>query len=360
MAVESIKKARKPLATGFLSGDELFFVFNERKFFEEFIIHSRLGEDLIDFAWFNLDTIRVAFNDLWGRYLALKTHKNEYSFVAMGLWGSIEKHLGLNSYFTMYLLTFIDFLMESRIDTRVLTYGSEVKRFIKEGYFVEVETEEMYDLDKREFIDIFLACISERQVVLERTLDLILEDTNSDGRDTTMARLYRLENKDKYFRKYWHSRFESYIGVVSDKTGQLAHLTALETIDDMMRYELVHMILQEVKPKRCKCCGKLFLPDGRSDKLYCPRIMPGRERQCDEMGANQVAEEKRKTHPELWVYRQAYERLYKRVEMGYMERLDFADWDVQARKKRDACHAGEVALDEFVRWIDETSRQRKA
>jgi len=47
--------------------------------------------------------------------------------------------------------------------------------------------------------------------------------------------------------------------------------------------------------------------------------------------------EKRKKHPELQVYRQAYERLYKRVEMGqYMEQPDFTVWDIVAREKRDA------------------------
>jgi len=34
-------------------------------------------------------------------------------------------------------------------------------------------------------------------------------------------------------------------------------------------------------------------------------------------------------------------------------------WDTVAREKRDACHAVELPLDEFVQWIDETSRQRK-
>ena len=59
------------------------------------------------------------------------------------------------------------------------------------------------------------------------------------------------------------------------------------------------------------------------------------------------------------MYRQAYERLYKQVEMGYMEQSDFTAWDTVAREKRDACHAGDFPFDEFEKWIDETSRQRK-
>ncbi|MCL2409922.1 MAG: DUF6076 domain-containing protein, partial [Oscillospiraceae bacterium] len=100
-------------------------------------------------------------------------------------------------------------------------------------------------------------------------------------------------------------------------------------------------------------------PSGRSDSLYCARIMPGQTRPCADIGANLVAVEKRRNHPELRIYRQAYERLYKRVEMGYMEQLAFAEWDKQAREKRDACHAGKLTLDEFVQWVDKTSRQRR-
>jgi hypothetical protein len=87
--------------------------------------------------------------------------------------------------------------------------------------------------------------------------------------------------------------------------------------------------------------------------------MPGQEKPCSQIGANHVAAEKRKMHPELRIYRQAYERLYKRVEMGYMEQSDFSEWDTQARIKRDACHAGELRIGEFEKWIDDTSRQRK-
>ena len=71
-----------------------------------------------------------------------------------------------------------------------------------------------------------------------------------------------------------------------------------------------------------------------------------------------MAAEKRKRNPELAVYRKAYERLYKRVEMGYMEQEAFAQWDKEAREKRDACHGGELGFADFEAWIDNTSRRR--
>jgi len=87
--------------------------------------------------------------------------------------------------------------------------------------------------------------------------------------------------------------------------------------------------------------------------------MPGQVRPCSEVGANLVFVEKRNANPALKVYRQAYNRLYKRAQGGYMDWLDFEDWKKLAIEKRDVCYAGELPSDDFVQWIDETSRQRK-
>ena len=110
----------------------------------------------------------------------------------------------------------------------------------------------------------------------ERVLEKVLLDLN-DGKQSTMVRLYQMEHEDKYFIKYWHSRFETYIGKVNENSNQIEQLTMPETIDDMMRFELVQIVLHGVKYKHCKCCGKLFVPEGRSDSVYCDRIMPGQE-----------------------------------------------------------------------------------
>jgi len=47
------------------------------------------------------------------------------------------------------------------------------------------------------------------------------------------------------------------------------------------------------------------------------------------------------------------------MEMGYMEQTGFDEWKIKALEKRDACHTSTLPLDEFVKWVDETSRQRR-
>jgi len=87
--------------------------------------------------------------------------------------------------------------------------------------------------------------------------------------------------------------------------------------------------------------------------------MPGQKRPCSEVGANLVAVEKRNANPVLRIYRQAYNRMYKRAQEGYMEWSEFEKWNEQAVEKRDICHVGELSYSDFLKWIDETSRQRQ-
>jgi hypothetical protein len=359
MADKNTKKERKPLATALLSEGDLYFNFPKYRFLNEHSLYNKLGKALLDFSWLDENHIAMIFEILFDRYVKLKNHKDEYAFVAMGLIQACEKLLMMNIYFSTYLITAIDLLLEGYIDRRVLTLNSEIKAFSEYFELQESGTNNIPEEYKKGFFYVFRSCIFERQSLVRKTLDQILGEDNIDGGQSAMERLYKMESEDKFFRKHWHSRFESYIGKVNENADKIENLTVLYTIDDMMRYELVQMILQDVSYKRCQCCGQLFLPTGRPDALYCGRIMPGQERPCNEVGANIVAVEKRRNNPELRVYRQAYERLYKRVEMGYMEQTAFTEWGIKAREKRDACHAGEFPFDEFVQWIDETSRPRQ-
>ena len=188
-----------PLATGFFSRGNISFNL-KFSFTDEFSIENRLGKDLINFAWFDPALIDEIFNILWERYIAYKTHMDEYDFILAGLLDTCDRFVRLNAYFTVYLITAISFLMESQIDRRVMTYGKAIDDFAKAGYFVESDTGKMFDLDKRKLLDMFLACIVKRQSVVEETLNRILGDSNIDNGQSAMARLYWLEKEDVFLQ----------------------------------------------------------------------------------------------------------------------------------------------------------------
>ncbi len=99
---------------------------------------------------------------------------------------------------------------------------------------------------------------------------------------------------------------------------------------------------------------------GRSDALYCDFIMPGEKQPCNKIGANRQAKKKVAGDPALKEYRSAYQRLNKRVELGYMEKEAFQAWAKEAKSRCTQCQNGDITFEEYKKWLDETSRQRKS
>jgi len=358
MNKQTKEKERAPLATGFLSKGNLYFNQNS-KFVKEHSSYNKLGMALMDFVWLDYDLLQKIFNIMWTRYILYKNNGDDYDVIASSILKTCDRFLRINSYLFIYMMAAMDILMNSQIDRRIFTYDSELDEMDDSAFIDQDLSGEIPDTDKQELLELLIACINERQSIVEDTLNKVLADENIDSGQSAMKRLCKLQEADEFFRKYWHSNFETRIDRVIDDTNVYANLTVLKTIDDMMRYELIQIILRNVKYKRCQSCGKLFLPVRRNNALYCNRIMPGQKRPCSEVGANLVAVEKRNTHPVLRIYRQAYNRMYKRAQEEYMSWSDFQKWNKQAVEKRNVCHAGDLPLDEFVKWIDETSRQRK-
>jgi hypothetical protein len=81
---ENINKKKKPLAYGFLSKDKIYFNFRFN-FTAEITFYNKLGQDLIDFAWFDKELATEIFKSVWTIYVFLRAKKNDYNFIAAGL-----------------------------------------------------------------------------------------------------------------------------------------------------------------------------------------------------------------------------------------------------------------------------------
>lgn len=354
---ELISEKREPLAYGFIEKNRIYFNL-KYDFIEETTFHNKLGQDLIDFAWIDMNVFSTILNFLYGRYVLLRNKKNDYAFIAMGLIQSIENILTRNTYFSTYLFAVIDFLLTDRLDSRIL-FDASRKIYSDSENIKECMNNYDPEMLKPKIILSLPESISKKQALIDKSLERVLGNKSDDPDTSPISRLYNLEQTDKFFKTNWNSHFNSSIGRINKNTNELANLYDLETINDMFRFELIQMILNDVSYKRCKCCEKLFIPKGRTDSLYCARIMPGKTKPCSEIGANLVMVKKRNSNPVAKAYRQAYERLKKRIDLGYLESDVFDDWNAKAKVMYDRCKRGELSLKEFTAWLDETSRIRK-
>ena len=331
MIKQTKEKERTPLATGFLSKGNLYFN-HKYKLVKEHSSYNKLGIALMDFAWLDYDLLQKIFSIMWSRYILHKNNGDDYDTIAFSILKTCDRFLRINSYLFVYMMAAMNILMDDKIDMRVFTFTDEQREIESLTISNPDFNIDNSSLDKQEVLAYIVSCINDRQIIVDETLNKILADENIDSGQSAMKRLCMLQEEDGFFREYWHSNFETRIDKVIEDANVYANLTVLNTIDDMMRYELIQIILRNVKYKRCQSCGKLFLPVRRKNALYCNRIMPGQKRPCSEVGANLVAVEKRNAHPVLRIYRQAYNRMYKRAQEEYMSWSDFHKWNEQAVK----------------------------
>ena len=354
--IELERRLALPLSYGYIYGNDVYFKV-QLDYMKDFHLNGRIGANLVDFPWIEPLLADFIFTAVCEHYIKLLLTPITADQIAAELLNYSKEYLLINIYFSIYLLGFINFLINSRLDKRMIS--DSALDYFNQNEKLVFHTDGSIPLQEKDvYIALFLHSMKERQALVEQTLSKVLQDENETPQDS-LARFYEYESNDALFREHWHSRFETFFGVRSEDQAEVVQLFSLSGIDDMMRYELVQMLIRGVAFKRCKCCEKLFIPSGRADSLYCDRIMLGQKKPCNQIGANLVAKKKVETSPVLRLYRQAYHRLSKRVEYGYMTPDAFDKWKTQALPKREQCLSGEISLDEFALWINKTSRQRQ-
>ena len=314
-----------------------------------------IGMNLVNFAFTNEVALAEVMTQMYALYLEAKRHKDENAFIAMVL---IEQYMPLleqNYYVSVYLMWYIEFLLQGEVDPRVFTKIVGIDKELFQLLVVQDDPEAV-EILKYKLIPSICRCYEAKKGLVEVTLKAVWEEHQTDGLEP-LERYYKYEQEEPFFRKHWNSAFTVKLGKRDEKTGDVIQLTELGTVDDMLRYDMLQL-LTKGNYKICKNCGMPFIPVGRADSLYCNRIMPGWTKPCNKIGANLAAKKKVNSNPALKIYRQAYQRMNKRMEQGYLEREAYDSWVTEAAEKRDQCLAGELSYKKFADWIDATSRRR--
>lgn len=121
----------------------------------------------------------------------------------------------------------------------------------------------------------------------------------------------------------------------------------INTPDDLIALEMFRTVAEELPVKKCRCCGELFVPMGRSDSEYCSRISLGEDKRCAQIGAMKTFKGKHAEDPIYVEYNRAYKRNHSRLRNGKLYEEEFRDWSVAARKARDEFIKDGKSVEEF-------------
>jgi len=160
---------------------------------------------------------------------------------------------------------------------------------------------------------------------------------------------FRMEKTGYYF--FLENPFRTFYGALP--SGEVVQLYAINSIDDLFRFEFIKMIEHDIFIKKCANCERFFIPRGRADTEYCNRLWGDGHRRCNEIGATLRYEKKVATNPILEAHKKAYRRFNSRVRTKKMSQAEFLAWSEESSKKRDACLAGELPFDDFIVWLEQ-------
>lgn len=117
--------------------------------------------------------------------------------------------------------------------------------------------------------------------------------------------------------------------------------------------EIVCMDKFEIK--KCKNCGKYFVPEKRTDELYCNNIYED-VRTCKEIGSFKVKQKMINDDVDLRTYRNVYQKLLLRTRRNpenLQYEKEFETFKEDNRKMREKLDKEKITYEEYVEWLNE-------
>lgn len=132
-------------------------------------------------------------------------------------------------------------------------------------------------------------------------------------------------------------------------------LYTVKTSISLLLFEMAHCINTEANIVKCKNCGHYFVPEGRSDSVYCSYpLRDNKEKTCKDVGAQITRANKEKSDTATKEYRKVYMR-YKMITNRHPEDSDaagkFGRLTNEIKTWRNKLTHGLATTEEFLEWL---------
>lgn len=140
-----------------------------------------------------------------------------------------------------------------------------------------------------------------------------------------------------------------------DKILPIPYTFESNDICQLLIIELQEIIcMDKFEIKKCKNCGKYFVPEKRTDELYCNNIYED-GRTCKEIGSFKVKQKMINDDDDLRTYRNVYQKLLLRTRRNpdnIQYEKEFEKFKDDNRKMRDKLDKGKITYEEYVEWLN--------
>ena len=135
----------------------------------------------------------------------------------------------------------------------------------------------------------------------------------------------------------------------------LESLFTIKSSISLLLFEMAHATQNDLDFVICPNCGNIFVPEGRSDTIYCNYPSPqNKAKTCREIGAQVARANKEKTDTVTHEYRKVYMRLLMKTKRhpGDKEAWEqFEDLTAGMKMWKEKLSEGSATTEEFLEWL---------
>ena len=112
--------------------------------------------------------------------------------------------------------------------------------------------------------------------------------------------------------------------------------------------------IENYEIKQCKNCGKYFVPDNRSDEIYCSNIYEN-GKTCKEVGHFRTQQKLMALNDDLRIYRNVYQKLLLRTRRNPLNdeyEKQFKEFKKKNIELKEKVNNGEITQAEYMEWLN--------
>lgn len=141
--------------------------------------------------------------------------------------------------------------------------------------------------------------------------------------------------------------------IVSKANINSSYFIECSDIIQALLIELLEIAKLNIEIKKCRNCGKFFVPDNRSDEIYCSNIYEN-GKTCKEIGHFKVQQKLIQENDDLRIYRNVYQKLLLRTRRNPTNvkyARDFEFFKDDNNKWRENISKGISTEKEYIEWL---------
>lgn len=238
---------------------------------------------------------------------------------------------------------------EKLISELVEKYGDKLES-IKEDFIYDVNY--LFNINQLEEIKNLTSLQIFYILTMSKTNSKALSHFENDKLDIALGDLSRLNAPLNIIDE---DQAIEMVKVNKDRILPIPYTFESNDICQLLIIELQEIVcMDKFEIKKCKNCGKYFVPEKRTDELYCNNVYED-GRTCKEIGSFKVKQKMINDDNDLRTYRNVYQKLLLRTRRNpdnIQYEKEFEKFKEDNREMRDKLDKGKVTYEEYVEWLN--------